>query len=264
MRWMHFGSLILTLGLWAPASDAHVRVQAVTDAAVVAPGHDFRLGVLLEIDPGWHVYWKNSGDAGLPTQVRFEYGPELEADDWVWPGPRQFQDPGGITTYGYADRVLLWQTVRVRPSVPVGRRLTLQGEVRWLACREICVPGRQSVRLTVTVGRATEVSGHAETFRRFEALVPLRPAALPGWQFRVEAPAPNVRILEVQPPAGEVVASLEWFPEEPRLRVTGQTTELGSVSRLRIVLESLGDSPTAGSGVLRIRTSQRVFYVQFP
>ncbi|GBC84856.1 hypothetical protein HRbin11_01291 [bacterium HR11] len=262
--WMYFGGLILTLGLWAPASDAPVRARAVADATVVVPGHDFRLGVLLEIDPGWHVYWKNSGDAGLPTQVRFEYGPELEAGDWAWPGPRQFQDPGGITTYGYADRVLLWQAVRVRPSVPVGRRLTVRGEARWLACREICVPGRQTLHLTLTVGRATEVSAHAETFRRFEALVPLRPTALPGWTFRVEAPAPDVRVLEVRPPAGEAVTGLEWFPEDPRTRVTDQTVVLDGSPRLRVGLKRIGAGPIGGSGVLRVRTPQRVFYVQFP
>ncbi|MCS7312576.1 MAG: hypothetical protein NZ742_06650, partial [Acidobacteria bacterium] len=140
----------------------------------------------------------------------------------------------------------------------------LQGEVRWLACREICVPGRQKVQLSVKVGQRPEASAYAETFRRFEALAPLRPSVLSGWQFQVKALASHVRLLEVRPPRGETVMGLEWFPEDPRLRVTGQTTELGAVSRLRIVLESLGDGPTTGSGVLQVQTPGRVFYVQFP
>src|SRR5262250_2054351 len=36
-----------------------------------APGRVARVGVLFTLDPGWHVYWRNPGEAGLPTRLAF-------------------------------------------------------------------------------------------------------------------------------------------------------------------------------------------------
>src|ERR1043165_6654702 len=37
-------------------------------AGNVQPGKAFTLGIRLKIEPGWHTYWKNPGDAGLPMR----------------------------------------------------------------------------------------------------------------------------------------------------------------------------------------------------
>ncbi len=44
-----------------------VKAALVADTSAVAPGKSFTVGLLLRMAPGWHTYWKFSGDAGLPT-----------------------------------------------------------------------------------------------------------------------------------------------------------------------------------------------------
>ena len=31
-----------------------------------------RIGVLFDLDPGWHLYWRNPGETGLPTLLRWQ------------------------------------------------------------------------------------------------------------------------------------------------------------------------------------------------
>src|SRR5690554_3659955 len=49
------------------------RVEAVllVDQKVVRPGDTFQVGVLFQIEPEWHIYWRNSGQGGMSTEVKF-------------------------------------------------------------------------------------------------------------------------------------------------------------------------------------------------
>ena len=51
-----------------PAPEVHVNVKMLADVKAVQAGHPFKLGVELEMDPGWHTYYKECGDAGMPTR----------------------------------------------------------------------------------------------------------------------------------------------------------------------------------------------------
>ena len=49
--------------------DGTVTARLVADVAAVAPGDAFRAGVEITMAEGWHTYWENGGDAGLPTTI---------------------------------------------------------------------------------------------------------------------------------------------------------------------------------------------------
>ena len=51
----------------------HVQAELLSDVSAIQPGKPFWLGVHLTVDPGWHVYWKNPGDAGLPVPGFFSF-----------------------------------------------------------------------------------------------------------------------------------------------------------------------------------------------
>src|SRR5687767_9507280 len=71
-----------------------------------------RAGVLLTPDPGWHLYWKNPGDTGLPTQLAWRGG---DAGPLGWPAPSAF-DEDGLVTYGYGGTVLISSEIRPAPG----------------------------------------------------------------------------------------------------------------------------------------------------
>src|SRR5438067_6037154 len=78
-----------------------VTATLLADVDSVKAGKPFTLGVLLKIKPGWHVYWKNPGDSGLPTRVTWKLPEGFTADELRFPIPTRFDQPGDIIGYGY-------------------------------------------------------------------------------------------------------------------------------------------------------------------
>ena len=112
-----------------------VRAELISEAATVKPGEPFWVGLRETIKPKWHTYWKNPGDAGQPTDIKWTLPAGVTADPIVWPAPT-LNDVGGIINYGYHDDVLLPVTVYPEDrKAPVNVRL----HVTYAACREVCV-----------------------------------------------------------------------------------------------------------------------------
>lgn len=106
-----------------------------------------RVGVLFDLDPGWHIYWHRSGDTGMPTRLhwRAEGG---RIGPLTWPAPRHFEDDG-FETFGYEDRVLLATVVERSGPEPLG---IARVDVELLACRSVCIPARFGLALSLEDG----------------------------------------------------------------------------------------------------------------
>lgn len=96
--------------------------------------------IRFKIEPHWHLYWSNPGDAGLPPTIHWRMPPGFHA------GPLQFPIPTKITTdgllsYGYFHELILVATI----TPPVGYQQRLQdsihAEIEWLVCKEMCLSG---------------------------------------------------------------------------------------------------------------------------
>ncbi|MEL6387628.1 MAG: hypothetical protein AAFR00_09775, partial [Pseudomonadota bacterium] len=74
-----------------PYDAGHALVDLVSEREVAVVGETIYLGLNLELDEGWHVYWRNPGDAGLPPVLVWEDGSALagttEGDGFTWPMP---------------------------------------------------------------------------------------------------------------------------------------------------------------------------------
>ncbi len=157
-----------------------VEVRLLIDASL-APGRVARVGALFRLDPGWHLYWRNPGDAGLPTRVRWQVD-GAEIGPLAWPAPEIFRDPeAGVTSYGYEGAVLLSSEL-VRLAKPSGPR-AVRVEADFLVCKDQCIPGK--VSLTRDLDRALAGGGSAALaerthalFEHFAARVPRTAAAL--------------------------------------------------------------------------------------
>src|SRR5215216_4733623 len=94
-----------------------VRPELIADTTAIVPGKPFTVGLLLRMAPGWHTYWKFSGDAGLQTEVKWKLPPGWKVGEIQWPIPHKTNDPGDIQTYGYQDEVLLMQEITPPASI---------------------------------------------------------------------------------------------------------------------------------------------------
>jgi len=136
-----------------------VEVSLHSAVAVVAPGATFDVGIQFKVPMGWHIYWKNPGDSGLPTRVNWELPPEFEVGRLRFPAPRRHLELGDLSTNVLAGEFVLLQTFTAPKTLEPGEKVTLVAEVQWLACKTACVPGRAVVSAELPVAVAPANAG---------------------------------------------------------------------------------------------------------
>jgi thiol:disulfide interchange protein DsbD len=133
------------------AHDGTVTARLLADVAEIAPGEPFRLGIEITMADGWHTYWENGGDAGLPTTAEWTLPEGFAASEIRWPVPHRYEEEGDLVTFGYADRVLLLTEITPAASVTAGETVTIASRVDWLQCKDICIPGGADLSLRLPV-----------------------------------------------------------------------------------------------------------------
>ena len=114
--------------------------------------------------PGWHGYWQNPGDAGLPMDVQWQLPKGFAA------GPLRYPVPTRLTVAGLMNYVFERDyAVLARLKVPVDASGTvpIRADAHWLACTDkICVPEQGSFALDLLVGSGTPNRAQFDAWRR--------------------------------------------------------------------------------------------------
>jgi thiol:disulfide interchange protein len=133
-----------------PASKDLVKADLVAETASTAPEAVVWVDLRLEVMPGWHIYWQNPGDSGLPTALEWRLPPGFSAGPIRWPMPEHFVQ-NGIGNYGYAGSVDLLVPITAPRDLAPGQAAVLNAEASWLACADICIPGSAKLSLSLPV-----------------------------------------------------------------------------------------------------------------
>jgi DsbC/DsbD-like thiol-disulfide interchange protein len=189
------------LALAADAGPAHVRATLLAAQAWARPGRPLTLGVRLQMDPEWHTYWKNPGDSGLATRIRWTLPAGFEVAPILWPKPERFV-AGPLASYGYSGEVLLLSEVRT-PAAQSPGAIEIAARVDWLECRDVCRPGRADLSLRLEV-KSAEAPPVAEVARAFTETRTRLPRARSPWS------------LAATPTAGSVVLTAHGAAAAPR------------------------------------------------
>jgi thiol:disulfide interchange protein DsbD len=146
--------------------------------------------VLFDLEPGWHIYWRNPGETGLPASLNIE-ATGYRIGPIAWPAPEVFEEADGLfTTYGYQDRVLLSVPLEAMANAPQAGLISAKPHV--LVCSTECVPASFSLTSPVRANL---------------------PSAQQAWVDRLFA-----QTLARVPIAGEaagIEASARWTSERP-------------------------------------------------
>ena len=81
---------------------ANVQATLISEVTRVEPGKPFWVGIRQQIKPGWHTYWKNPGDAGVPTRLYWDLPQGFAASEIHWPFPERIPY-GPLINFGYHD-----------------------------------------------------------------------------------------------------------------------------------------------------------------
>ncbi|MGE9294702.1 MAG: protein-disulfide reductase DsbD family protein, partial [Puniceicoccales bacterium] len=170
-----FYIITLFMGLGAlraePVRSEHVEAELVSTVESVRPGEPFWMALRLKMDPHWHTYWVNPGDAGLVTEIKWKEAPEgMKISGFVWPTPKLF-DQAGIINYVYEDETYLLMKATPPASLKPGDTLTLEARADWLECDDsMCLPGGVDLSLELPVKDEPPVDGQyssiIDTFRQ--------------------------------------------------------------------------------------------------
>lgn len=141
-----------------------VRASLVSEKLSISAGENIKVGIVLDAADGWHTYYKNPGDAGLPTRLEWELPEGFSAGEIDWPPPEKFSE-NGLTTYGYSGKVMLPVTIKA-PDDLILDSYTFTAHVKWLTCNQICIPEEQDVSIDLTVTPATGSAPSSELFNQ--------------------------------------------------------------------------------------------------
>src|SRR5271166_6139514 len=146
-------SLTVASPAWAdgpPDPKGLVKAELIAETVSVAPATTLWVDLHLAIQPGWHVYWRNPGDSGLPTTIDWQLPQGFSAGSIRWLMPQRFMQ-SGIGNYGYTGSADLLVPITVPKEVAIGDAAVLAADASWLACAEICIPGGATLSLSLPI-----------------------------------------------------------------------------------------------------------------
>jgi thiol:disulfide interchange protein DsbD len=239
--------VLLLAGACLPAhalGRSHVKAALLAEREWIEPGKPITVGLHLEMEDGWHTYWKNPGDAGLPPKVSWRLGDGFEVGPIVWPAPRRIPAPP-LMSYGYEGEVLLPMIVETPADLPGGSEVRLAGRADWVECKDVCLPGRAEVEVTLAVrAEAAPPSAAAPFFARARDAAP---KGAEGWALEAGS-AGGKLLLSFQPPAGRGVDDAYFFSATPGTveHSASQALHAGATrSRLDVVLAANRAEPVS-------------------
>ncbi|HEY8050621.1 MAG TPA: protein-disulfide reductase DsbD domain-containing protein, partial [Ramlibacter sp.] len=175
----------------------------------VEPGKPVWVGLQLTHQPGWHTYWKNSGDSGLPTQLQWTLPAGVTAGDIAWPVPTKIP-VGNLANYGYEGTVLLPVPLTVGADFKaslLARNLAVKLHANWLVCQKECIPEEGDFALDIPVGSSTALNAP-----QFEAAFKAQPKPLVGAS-HVDIDGDAIKVSVDGLPASVQGKTLAFFPE---------------------------------------------------
>ena len=201
-------ALTIATALATPVKTENVEAELVAERTAIVPGEPLTVALRLKIADGWHTYWRNPGDSGLPTTLAWKLPDGITASGIEWPAPRALP-VGPLVNYAYEGEVLHLVTLSPAKTLASGSPVTLAARADWLVCRETCIPEGADLALTLPVDK-TSVSDP-----KWNGPIASTRAALPkplsGWQASAEGKGATIALKLVPPPGAADPGALHFF-----------------------------------------------------
>ena len=238
---------LLQTALWAApvAQTPQVTVDLLAEPKSMEAGKPITLGLRFRPVPGWHIYWENPGDSGLPPSVTWKLPPGWTAGELQFPFPEKILVPP-LVSYGYEQETLLLTTFTIPDYEKIPSSFPIEADIEWLVCKETCLPGKAHLNLTIP----TQPKPNIDLQGLFDEVRREMPAQIPtisvkarlkgGWLEFSISNAPEVGALSFFPADGDYVD--EFQP--------AKTEKTGNQRVIQVPLKSKAKVPDTLSGLL--------------
>ena len=212
----------------------HVEAELVAARTALTPGQPLTVALRLVMQRGWHTYWQNPGDSGLPTTIEWKLPPGVSAGGIQRPVP-QVLPVGPLVNFGYEGEVLLLVDVAAAPDLLSGKSTTLSARADWLVCKEICIPEGVDLSLALPVASSAEADPRwAEPIAQARAALP-KPLA--GWRVTATGQGDKVELALAANDGAVDPGKLHFFPfAEGKIEAVGAQVALRDGARTTLAL----------------------------
>ncbi|MFU8893607.1 MAG: protein-disulfide reductase DsbD domain-containing protein [Luteolibacter sp.] len=189
-----------------PVRSGRAQVEWIAKTAGYSPGEPVVTALKMTLDQGWHTYWINPGEAGMPLSVDFKLPDGWSADDPAYPFPIRFKT-GDLSDFGYEGSVIF--PIVIHPPAGVDGDIAINASFSWLVCDDsACIPGDAMLSLTLKAGDSTPTPAAAEITKTINQIPTDAPE---GWQLSLTETPKTVK-LELTIPDGHHARELVVFP----------------------------------------------------
>ncbi len=193
------------------ATGPHTTVTLLANRDSLAGGERLSIGLQFQMEKGWHIYWVNPGDSGEPPKIQWQLPAGFHVGPIEWPAPKRLVAPS-IVDYGYENEVLLAAPVRVPPHLTLGANIPVTANVTWLVCKDICIPAKAHVTLTLRARGAQRDKASSSSTLFVETEKSLPRTAPANWRITAISER-DVFVLAVE--TGKRESAATFFPLEP-------------------------------------------------
>jgi len=125
---------------------AHGKVELVSAQKSIDASGSLQVGVHFWLEPGWHIYGKQPGEVGLPTQITWQIPNQVNAQELKWPEVQKF-NYDGIESFGYEHEVTLPFSFS---GLNDSGALLASAKINWVLCQDECIPGKAELGINLS------------------------------------------------------------------------------------------------------------------
>ncbi len=125
-----------------------LNLQLYPNFEQINPNRNLQIFLRFKMKNGWHIYSQNPGEIGMPTKVYWMLPEGYQQLEESWSNDEVFENDG-IVQRGYGD-VAYYKTT-INPQKTFGNNAVIKAEVRWLACKEECVPEKAELKINFPI-----------------------------------------------------------------------------------------------------------------
>ena len=135
---------------FAGVKSGHAEAELISGSASYQAGKPVAIGIRLKFDTGWHGYWINPGEAGMPLSAKWTLPEGWKAGELRNPVPERFKT-GELSGFGYEGEAIY--LVALTPPASATGEAECKVKLSWLTCNDsACVPGDVELSLKLPAG----------------------------------------------------------------------------------------------------------------
>ena len=235
------------------AQTNNASIEILFNDTFIESDQEFIAAIKFTLTPGWHIYWKNPGDSGLPPEINWKLPKGLEVKEILWPVPELASlDP--LTSYGYYDELVL--PIRFIAGEGFSFDQNFSAFISFLICDDICIP--EDTNININFSKSNQINSK-EIINRWIKRLPEQAS------FKVNAFLTD-ETFKISWGDPKIIQSAFFYPEQSGLINYSSeqifVTQSGESSLLIDRPENFREENNIVSGILELSTQNKKNYYE--